>query len=117
MQNRKERIETAALVAEIVGAIANEAGLEGRYIGRIDIHDDHSTVDLPEGMPKELLYMLKKVWVAGQQLKMSPLGDEKKAARSAGRGKEKSRGKGRGKDEPKRKLTLKKKARVKKGRA
>jgi ATP-dependent RNA helicase DeaD len=37
--------------ANIVGAIANEAGLEARYIGRIDIHDDYSTVDLPEGMP------------------------------------------------------------------
>ena len=55
----------------IVGAIANEADIESRYIGRISIHDDHSTVDLPEGMPKELLYTLKKVWVSGQQLKIS----------------------------------------------
>ena len=49
----------------IVGAIANEAELESRYIGRIDIRDDHSLVDLPEGMPKELLKHLKKVWVSG----------------------------------------------------
>ncbi len=35
----------------IVGAIANEAGLEGRHIGHVDIHDDHSFVDLPEGCP------------------------------------------------------------------
>ena len=35
----------------IVGAIANEAGIESRYIGRIEIHDDYSTVDLPDGMP------------------------------------------------------------------
>jgi len=54
----------------IVGAIANEAGLESRYIGRIDIHDDHSILDLPADMPRELLQHLKKVWVSGQQLQM-----------------------------------------------
>ena len=45
----------------IVGAIANEAGLESRYIGRVDIHEDFSTVDLPAGMPREILQHLKKV--------------------------------------------------------
>jgi ATP-dependent RNA helicase DeaD len=54
----------------IVGAIANEADLESRYIGRIDIRDDYSLVDLPEGMPREILDHLKKVRVAGQQLRM-----------------------------------------------
>ncbi|MES2126101.1 MAG: DEAD/DEAH box helicase [Pseudomonadota bacterium] len=58
--------------ANIVGAIANEAGLEARHIGRIDIFDTHTVLDLPHGMPKELLEHLKKVWVAGQQLKISP---------------------------------------------
>ena len=38
----------------IVGAIANEAGLDGKYIGRVVIRDDHSFVDLPGGMPKEI---------------------------------------------------------------
>jgi len=55
----------------IVGAIANEAGLDSENIGRIDIHDDYSLVDLPQGMPKEILNELKKVWVSGQQLKIS----------------------------------------------
>ena len=54
----------------IVGAIANEADLEARYIGRIDIRDDFSLVDLPAGMPPELLQHLKKVRVAGQMLRM-----------------------------------------------
>jgi ATP-dependent RNA helicase DeaD len=54
----------------IVGAIANEADLESRYIGRIDIRDDHSLVDLPEGMPREILDHLKRVRVAGQPLRM-----------------------------------------------
>lgn len=61
--------------ANIVGAIANEAGLESRHIGRIDIHDDHSVIDLPEGMPRETLMHLKKVWVSGQQLRISRVGE------------------------------------------
>ncbi|HHJ36528.1 MAG TPA: DEAD/DEAH box helicase [Gammaproteobacteria bacterium] len=66
----------------IVGAIANEADIESKYIGRICIYDSHSTVDLPEGMPKELLYTLKKVWVAGQQLKISRDGGQKNTGKS-----------------------------------
>ena len=64
----------------IVGAIANEADLESRFIGRIDIRDDYSLIDLPEGMPRELLEHLKKVWVSGQQLRMRRAEDEDHAA-------------------------------------
>lgn len=62
--------------SNIVGAIANEAGVDPQYIGRISIRDDHSLIDLPEGMPKAVFNDLKKVWVAGQQLKISRLGTE-----------------------------------------
>ena len=54
----------------IVGAIANEAGLDGRLIGRVDIRADHSFVDLPEGMPKDVFRTLQKVRVAGQMLQI-----------------------------------------------
>jgi len=57
----------------IVGAIANEAGIDSQHIGRINIHDDYSLIDLPEGMPKAIFNDLKKVWVSGQQLKISHL--------------------------------------------
>ena len=55
----------------IVGAIANEAGLDSKDIGRIVIHDGYSTVDLPDGMPKETLNDLKKARVVGQALRIS----------------------------------------------
>jgi len=55
----------------IVGAIANEAGLEGRHIGHVDIREDHSFVDLPEGMPKEIFRSLKKVRVVGRELQIA----------------------------------------------
>ena len=54
----------------IVGAIANEAELEARYIGRVDIRDDYTLVDLPEGMPPELLQFLQNVRVAGRPIRM-----------------------------------------------
>ena len=54
----------------IVGAIANEAGLESQYIGRLSIRDHYSLVDLPDGMPSEIFEHLKKVWVVQQQLRI-----------------------------------------------
>ena len=55
----------------IMGVIANEAGLDGKFIGRIVLRDDHSFVDLPAGIPKEIFRTLQKVRVAGQQLQIS----------------------------------------------
>jgi len=55
----------------IVGAIANETGIDTNYIGRIQIYDDFSTVDLAAGMPDDIFFALKKVWVSGQQLNIS----------------------------------------------
>ena len=55
----------------IVGAIANEADIEGVHIGRVDIREDHSYVDLPEGMPKQIFKRLQKVRVAGRELRIS----------------------------------------------
>ncbi|MCX7514856.1 DEAD/DEAH box helicase [Frateuria hangzhouensis] len=67
----------------IVGAIANEAGLESGFIGRVSIRGDYSLIDLPEGMPPEVFEHLKKVWVSQQQLRIAewdgtetPAGDQ-----------------------------------------
>jgi ATP-dependent RNA helicase DeaD len=60
----------------IVGAIANEAGIEGVHIGRVDIREDHSYVDLPEGMPKEIFKQLQKVRVAGRELRISRVSEK-----------------------------------------
>jgi len=57
----------------IVGAIANEAGLQSRFITGLKIHDDHSTVRLPKGMSKEAFQGLNKAWVCGRQLKLTSL--------------------------------------------
>ena len=58
----------------IVGAIANEAGLQSRHITGLKIHDDHSTVRLPKGMAKEVVRDLTKAWVCGRQLNLTLIG-------------------------------------------
>ncbi|MBX3707672.1 MAG: DEAD/DEAH box helicase [Pseudomonadales bacterium] len=58
----------------ILGAIANEAGLDARNVGRIELHDDYSIVELPPGMPKPVFDHLRRVWVSGRQLKLSRVG-------------------------------------------
>ena len=81
----------------IVGAIANEAGLESQHIGRINIYDDYSVIDLPEGMPKDVFSDLKKVWVAGKQLNISLLKKDRKSRSSKPSDREERSGKGGGK--------------------
>ena len=63
-------------VGNIVGAIANEANIDSRYIGQIHLYDAVTTIDLPEGMPKDVLTHLKKVRVCGRQLNIREAGDQ-----------------------------------------
>jgi ATP-dependent RNA helicase DeaD len=59
-----------AQVKDIVGAIANEAGIESRFIGRIALYDESSTVELPAGMPNEAANALKRTRVRGIPINM-----------------------------------------------
>ncbi|WP_432698543.1 DEAD/DEAH box helicase [Marinobacterium sp. YM272] len=60
----------------IVGAIANEAGLESRSIGRINISDEFSTVDLPRGMNTDTMQTLRRARICGQRLDIRPWMDK-----------------------------------------
>lgn len=88
----------------IVGAIANEAGMDSKDIGRIAIHDDFSLVDLPKGMPEEIFAHLKTVWVANRQLAVSRVKNSFGSPAPAARSKP-----AQAKDKPRHKKTLKKK--------
>ena len=55
-------------VKNIVGAIANEADISSRFIGDIKLSDDHSTIELPKGMPAETLKHLESVYVCKRPL-------------------------------------------------
>ena len=92
----------------IVGAIANESGLDGEHIGSIEIEAEYSLVDLPVGMPKDIFMDLKKVRICGQAMNISLHGDgeaprKRKAKPKPGgkrRGKPKGTSKARGKSKP-----------------
>ena len=64
----------------IVGAIANEADIESCYIGHIEICDNYTTVDLPGGMPREVMEQLKKAYVCGSKLNIQPFKGESASA-------------------------------------
>ncbi|WP_417506250.1 DEAD/DEAH box helicase [Marinomonas gallaica] len=74
----------------IVGAIANEADLDSRLIGHIEIFEDFATVDLPAKMDKQALSKLAKTRVCGQRCDLTALEDagekafEPRAERPAG---------------------------------
>ena len=55
----------------LVGAIAGETGLQGRMIGRIQIFDNHSLVDLPKGMPEDVFNSLQRRRVMNRELQIS----------------------------------------------
>jgi len=85
----------------IVGAVANEAGIEGGMIGAIRLYDDYSTIDLPEGMPQDVFQTLQTTRVAGKLIRLSvERADSGKASRfqhgkkSHGGGPKRDKGKG-----------------------
>lgn len=78
--------------ANIVGAIANEADISSEYIGRISIFDDYSFVDLPYGMPRDILRKLQRARINGVMMKLKrhlPSGPSDRA-QNEGKGKTKS---------------------------
>ena len=88
----------------IVGAIANESGLDGEHIGSIEIEAEYSLVDLPAGMPKDIFMDLKKVRICGQAMNISLHGQAKAPRKGKGKpspkGKPKGNSKARGKSKP-----------------
>ncbi|MGJ8581131.1 MAG: DEAD/DEAH box helicase [Psychromonas sp.] len=62
--------EHGVQVKNIVGAIANEANINSRFIGDIRLNNDHSTIELPKGMPVETLTHLKNVQVCKRPLNL-----------------------------------------------
>ncbi|MEL0658587.1 DEAD/DEAH box helicase [Psychromonas arctica] len=62
--------EHGVQVKNIVGAIANEANINSRFIGDIRLNDDHSTIELPKGMPENTLAHLRSVQVCKRPLNL-----------------------------------------------
>ena len=56
---------------QLVGALANEGGIEGARIGRIDIRNAFSVVELPSGLPATILTKMARARVAGRPLEIS----------------------------------------------
>ncbi|MBG6027545.1 DEAD/DEAH family ATP-dependent RNA helicase [Proteus columbae] len=62
-------------VRHIVGAIANEGDISSRYIGNIKLYGSHSTIELPKGMPTDLLSHFTRTRIMNKPLNMQLVGD------------------------------------------
>lgn len=59
-------------VGNLVGAIANEAGIDGKAIGSVRVFKAYSTVELPAGMPERIFDLLQRTQVKGKPLNLQP---------------------------------------------
>ncbi|ACY83258.1 DEAD/DEAH family ATP-dependent RNA helicase [Edwardsiella piscicida] len=77
-------------VRHIVGAIANEGDISSRYIGNIRLFGSHSTIELPKGMPGDLLTHFTRTRILNKPMNMQLIGDaparEQRRERSGERG-------------------------------
>ncbi|MEA1062494.1 DEAD/DEAH family ATP-dependent RNA helicase [Erwinia sp. HR93] len=62
-------------VRHIVGAIANEGDISSRYIGNIKLFASHSTIELPKGMPGDVLQHFTRTRILNKPMNMQLLGD------------------------------------------
>ena len=69
-------------VRHIVGAIANEGDISSRYIGNIKLFDSHSTIELPKGMPGEVLQHFTRTHILNKPMNMQLMGDAQPHERS-----------------------------------
>ncbi|CCQ09586.1 Cold-shock DEAD-box protein A [Pseudoalteromonas luteoviolacea B = ATCC 29581] len=58
-------------VKNIVGAIANEADMSSKFIGDIRLFDEHSTVQLPQDMPSDVLAHFQNVVICQRPMKLT----------------------------------------------
>ena len=90
------RIEAGSVdgveVRNIVGAVTHESGLKNRFIGQIRIHPDFSTIELPDDLPEGMIEHLKRVYVGGKPMNLTPInGDGQPAFARAMRGEQEDR--------------------------
>ena len=81
-------------VRHIVGAIANEGDISSRYIGNIKLFASHSTIELPKGMPGEILQHFTRTRILNKPMNMQLMGDAQPRERSERGGERRPGGRG-----------------------
>jgi len=83
-------------VRHIVGAIANEGDISSRYIGNIKLFASHSTIELPKGMPGEVLQHFTRTRILNKPMNMQLMGDAQPRPERSGERRGAGAGAGRG---------------------
>ncbi|CRK85621.1 ATP-dependent RNA helicase DeaD [Candidatus Providencia siddallii] len=69
-------------VRHIVGAIANEADINSRYIGNIKLFGSHSTIELPKSMPRKILTHLSRTYILNKPIQIQLIGNSQQIKQS-----------------------------------
>jgi ATP-dependent RNA helicase DeaD len=56
--------------ADIVGAIAGEAGIPGRSIGAIDLYDTYAFVEVPQEVARKVVDALNRATLRGHPVRV-----------------------------------------------
>ncbi|MFB6421664.1 MAG: DEAD/DEAH family ATP-dependent RNA helicase [Candidatus Malihini olakiniferum] len=72
-------------VNDIVGAIANEGEISSRYIGNIKLFASYSIIELPKGMPGELLSYFTRMRILNKPINMQMVGGARRESQRAHR--------------------------------
>ncbi|CAH9063593.1 ATP-dependent RNA helicase DeaD [Pseudoalteromonas holothuriae] len=78
-------------VKNIVGAIANEADISSKFIGDIRLFNEHSTVQLPQNMPADVVSHFQNVFICKRPMKLTKSAHSADAGNSEPRGGDKKR--------------------------
>lgn len=65
---KKDKVQ----VRDVVGAIAGETGIQGKVIGKIDMYDKFTFVEVPVENQKEVLAAMKLAQIKGKRINIEP---------------------------------------------
>ena len=67
---------------DILSVLIEESGVDRKRITRLDMREDHTLVDLPDGMPADIFHLLSESRVQGHALNIRRLKANRKKPRS-----------------------------------
>ncbi len=62
----------------IIGSVTENTGLSSKQIGKIEIDDDHSTIEVPTELANDIIFQMKKKKICGKKVTMMEAPEEKR---------------------------------------
>lgn len=66
----------------LIGLLIEESGVDRKRVGRLEIRDSYTLVDLPEGMPADIFQLLSEATINGHRLNIKRIKPNRKNPRN-----------------------------------